>query len=240
MLSASLLGKAIAGGLLSIKVVNLRDFTEGRHQVADDYPYGGGAGMVLKPEPIVRAVESLKADAPDSQVIYLSPQGESFSHAVAKEMAAEERPLILLCGRYEGIDERARLAVVDREISIGDYVLNGGELAALVVIEATARFVPGVLGDEESAERDSFEEGLLDYPHYTRPAEFNGMAVPEVLLSGNHEKVRTWRRKEALRATMTKRPDLLAVLEERGAFSEQDRRLLDELRCPTNSDAGEL
>lgn len=230
VLTESLLGKAVEKGLIAVDVVNLRDFTEGRHQVADDYPYGGGAGMVLKPEPIFRAVESLKQDAPDAQVIYMSPQGERFSHEMALSLAADDRKQIFLCGRYEGIDERARVALVDREISIGDYVLSGGELPALVVIEAAARFVPGVLGDERSADQDSFADGLLDYPHYTRPPEFRDMKVPEVLLSGNHEKIRAWRRKEALRATAQSRPDLLAVMNEQGRLSAEDIGFLREIR----------
>lgn len=229
VLEESLLGKARVKGTLSVDVVNLRDFTEGRHQVADDYPYGGGAGMVLKPEPIFRAVESLKNELPDARVIYMSPQGERFDHEMAQSLAADTRPQIFLCGRYEGIDERARVALVDREISIGDYVLNGGELAALVVIEAAARFVPGVLGDDRSADQDSFSDGLLDYPHFTRPPDFQGMRVPEVLLSGNHENIRAWRRKEALRATWLKRPDLLTVMEKEGRLSAEDIGFLREI-----------
>lgn len=230
VVSESLLGRAVAKGILSVRVVNLRDFTTGRHQVADDYPYGGGAGMVLKPEPIFRAVAQLKEEEPDSEVIYLSPQGKRFCQETALELAANPRPMVFLCGRYEGIDERARAALVDREISIGDYVLTGGELAALVVIEAAARFVPGVLGDEQSAEQDSFSEGLLDHPHFTRPPEYMGMAVPEVLLSGNHELIRVWRRRESLRATWRRRPDLLESLSKSGGLTPEDLLFLEEIR----------
>ncbi len=224
-LQESLLRRAQEKGLLRVRVRNLRDWAEGRHRIADDVPYGGGAGMVLKPEPIFQALESLRATGDPLRVILLTPQGERFTQETARRLASETRRIVLLCGRYEGIDERVRLGAVDEEISIGDYVLAGGELAALVVIEAMARLLPGALGDEASAREDSFWEGLLDYPHYTRPATFRGMEVPEVLLSGHHEQIRRWRRKEALRRTRARRPDLLA----RATLTEEDQELLREI-----------
>ncbi|MBI5379770.1 MAG: tRNA (guanosine(37)-N1)-methyltransferase TrmD [Nitrospirae bacterium] len=228
-LQESLLRRAQEKGLLCVRVRNLRDWAEGRHRIADDVPYGGGAGMVLKPEPIFQALESLRATGDPLRVILLTPQGERFTQETARRLAAETRRIVLLCGRYEGIDERVRLGAVDEEISIGDYVLAGGELAALVVIEAMARLLPGALGAEASAREDSFWEGLLDYPHYTRPAMFRGMEVPEVLLSGHHEQIRRWRRKEALRRTRARRPDLLA----RAPLSPEDRELLREIEQET-------
>ena len=221
----SILRRAADKGLISVRVTDIRDFTHDRHKTADDYPFGGGPGMVMKPEPVFDAVEKIKSDCGPARVILLSPQGRVFDHALAVELASETRTLVFICGRYEGIDERVRAALVDEEISIGDYVLSGGELAAAVVIEASARLIPGVLGDDGSAERDSFYDGLLDYPHYTRPAAFGGMEVPEVLTSGNHEAIRRWRRKEALRATLGKRPDLLGKV----PLTDEDRRLLAEI-----------
>jgi tRNA (guanine37-N1)-methyltransferase len=220
-LEESILGRARERGLVEVVIHDLRDFTTDRHRVTDDYPFGGGAGMVMKPEPIFRAVETLKGERPDATVVLLSPQGEVFQRGLAAEMAGWES-VILLCGRYEGIDERVVAALVDREVSLGDYVLSGGEVAAMAVVEAVTRLIPGVVGREESTRLDSFEDGLLDYPHYTRPAVFRGMAVPEVLLSGHHEEIRRWRRREALRRTRARRPDLLA----RAVLTEEDRRLL--------------
>lgn len=231
-LNESILKRGREKGLLSVQVRNIRDYTVDKHKTADDSPYGGGAGMVLKPEPIFKAFESLKAAYPGEKflTILLSPQGRLFDHREAERLAAEKRRIVLLCGHYEAIDERVREALVDEELSIGNYVLTGGELAALVVIDAAARLLPGILGDEESAYRDSFGDGLLDHPHYTRPAEFGGMKVPEVLLSGNHEEIRKWRRRESLRATLLKRPELL----ERAELTDEDREILEELKKELN------
>jgi len=231
VLGQSMLKRAQEKGLLDVRVHNLRDHAEGRYQVADDTPYGGGAGMVMKAEPVFRAVEALRREygeaAPGTQLRLLlpSPQGRPFTQRFAEALRDEPRRIVFLCGHYEGIDERVRLGLNPEEVSIGDYVLTGGELPALVMIDATVRLIPGVLGDPESAERDSFVESLLDHPHYTRPAELRGLPVPEVLLSGDHEAIRLWRRKEALRSTSRKRPDLLRDRE----LSEEDRRLLEEI-----------
>jgi tRNA (guanine37-N1)-methyltransferase len=212
-------------GLIDIRTCDLRDHTTDRHRVTDDYPYGGGAGMVMKPEPIFAAVEALKAEAPASRVVLLSPRGRVWSHGMAREFSTLPG-LIMICGRYEGEDERVRTGLVDEEISIGDYVLTGGEAAALVLVESIARLIPGVVGAVESVEQDSFFSGILDYPHYTRPSVFRDMAVPPVLLSGNHADIRRWRRREALRITFERRPDLLDMVE----LSEDDEELLEEVR----------
>jgi tRNA (guanine37-N1)-methyltransferase len=225
-LGDSILKRAVDKGLLSVKVTDLREFTHDRHRTADDYPFGGGPGMVLKPEPVFEAMDAIRDAGGALRVILLSPQGRVFDHNAADELSREQKKLVFICGRYEGIDERVREALVDDELSIGDYVLSGGELAAAVVIEASARLIPGVLGDEESAGADSFFEGILDYPHYTRPEEFRGMTVPEVLVSGNHERIRLWRRKQALAATLAKRPELLENI----SLTDEDRKLLDELK----------
>ena len=205
-LSESMLRVAQERGGVEIRIVDLRGYTDGRHRVADDYPFGGGGGMVLKPEPIFRAVEALRGL--ETRVVLLCPQGVTFTQAAAMGLAREPH-LILLCGHYEGVDERVRIHLVDEEISIGDYVLTGGELPALVVMDAVVRLVPGVLGNAEAAGSDSFAAGRLDHPQYTRPAEFRGMAVPEVLLSGDHARIADWRGREALRRTAERRPDLL-------------------------------
>ena len=228
VLGQSMLKRAQEKGLLEARVHNLRDYTEGRHLVADDTPYGGGAGMVMKAEPVFRAVEALRRQYGESKagtslrLLLPSPQGRPFTQRLAEEFRDERRRLVFICGHYEGIDERVRLGLEPEEISIGDYVLTGGELPALVMIDAAVRLIPGVLGDPESAERESFAEPLLDYPHYTRPAELRGLPVPEVLLSGNHEAIRLSRRKEALRSTYRTRPDLL----QGRTLSDEDRRLL--------------
>ena len=222
-LGTSIIGKAREKGLLSVDLRNIRDYALDKHAIVDDTPYGGGAGMVLKADVLVRAIEAVKGDEP-APVVYLTPQGRLFDQQLAAELAQLPR-LILLCGHYEEIDERVRQKWIDREISIGDYVLTGGELPAMVVIDAVARLLPGVLGDSTSAEQDSFQTGLLDHPHYTRPAEFRGMQVPEVLLSGNHELIRRWRLKESLRRTLLRRPDLL----QRKELSEEERQILAEL-----------
>jgi tRNA (guanine37-N1)-methyltransferase len=224
VLAASILKRARAKELLDVRVVNLRDYADGRHKIADDYPYGGGAGMVMKPEPVFCAVESLRAEGDELRILLMSPQGRPFTDTLAHEFAQERRRLVFLCGHYEGIDERVRLGLSPEEVSVGDFVLTGGELAALVILDAAARLIPGVLGDNESAQADSFCGSLLDYPHYTRPPEYRGMEVPEVLLSGNHQAIETWRRAEALRNTWLKRPDLL----ERATLSSEDQRTLDE------------
>ena len=227
-LNESIMKRAREKGLLNVTVRNIRDYTEDKHKTADDSPYGGGAGMVLKPEPIFRAFEAIASEHPGEELltILLSPQGRPFDQQRAEQLAEEKRRIVLLCGHYEAIDERVIEALVDEELSIGDYVLTGGELAALVVIDAAARLLPGVLGDEESAYRDSFGDGLLDHPHYTRPAEYRGMKVPDVLLSGNHADIEKWRRREELKATLMKRPDLL----ERADLAEEDRAILEELK----------
>lgn len=224
-LAASILGKAIDKGLISVALHNLRDWAEGKHQVTDDTPYGGGDGMVMKVEPVARALAALKERKPQSRILLMSPQGKTFQQADAERLSREPG-LIFVCGRYEGYDERIR-TLVDEELSLGDFVLTGGELAAAVILDATARLVPGVLGAAGSALTDSFSDGLLEYPQYTRPVEFNGMRVPEVLASGNHQAIATWRRREQLRRTLERRPELL----EKAPLSEADRRLLAELRA---------
>lgn len=197
-------------GIVQFGIYDLRDYTEDPHRTVDDYPFGGGPGMIMKPDPIFKAIEAIttKVQGSSPLTILLSPQGKRFDQEIAKELS--QAPwLILLCGRYRGIDERVRERLVDREISIGDYVLTGGELPAMVLIDALTRLLPGVLGDMESAKEDSFFQGLLDYPHYTRPQNFQGLEVPSVLLSGNHQEIRRWRRRKALETTWQKRPDLL-------------------------------
>jgi tRNA (guanine37-N1)-methyltransferase len=222
--AAGIVGRAIARGTLDVKVHDLRSFTTDRHHVVDDVPYGGGPGMVLKPEPMFRALDAFESDGGGpATVILTSPQGTRLTQAVAERLSRVKR-LVLLCGRYEGVDERVR-ARVHEEISIGDYVLSGGELAALVIVDAVARLVPGVVGDEESVAQESFSRGLLDFPQYTRPPELQGSRVPDVLLSGNHAEIRRWRKREALARTLARRPDLL----ERAALDEEERAILREL-----------
>ena len=223
-LEEGVVGRARERGLLDIAVHNLRDFTTDRHHVVDDVPFGGGPGMVMKPEPLFAAMDAIVARrGQPGAVLLLTPAGRPFSQREAKRFAALGH-VVVLCGRYEGIDERVRERWATDEVSIGDYVLSGGELPALVIIDAVSRLVPGVVGDEQSVEGDSFERGLLDYPHYTRPADFAGMRVPEVLTSGHHGEIRRWRRQQALKRTFERRPDLVetAVLddEERGWLRE--------------------
>jgi tRNA (guanine37-N1)-methyltransferase len=208
-LASALLGKAAERGLLDIRMHDLRDYTTNKHRKVDDEPFGGGPGMVMTPEPFFAAVESIAPDrVPDNpRVILLSPQGRRLTQGIARELASLEW-LVLLCGRYEGVDERVAAELCDEELSIGDYVLAGGEAAALVVVDAVARLVPGVVGEPGSIEHESFEDGLLDHPHYTRPAEFRGHAVPDVLLSGDHGAIEKWRREQAERRTRERRPDL--------------------------------
>ncbi|GCE47827.1 tRNA (guanine37-N1)-methyltransferase [Thermosporothrix hazakensis] len=217
----SILKRAQERALLSIALHNIRDATTDKHHVVDDYPYGGGAGMVMKPEPIFRAIEAVYQGGP---IIYLTPQGRVFNQQIAQELAQEER-LTFLCGHYEGVDERVIEHLVTDEISIGDYVLTGGELAAMVVVDAVARLIPGVL-TEGSAQEESHSSQMLEYPHYTRPPEFRGWRVPDILLSGHHENIARWRKKEALRRTRQRRPDLFARLD---LSSKQDQKLLKEL-----------
>jgi tRNA (guanine37-N1)-methyltransferase len=219
-LSASLLKKAQEKGTLRVSVYNLRDYATGKHRTTDDYPYGGGPGMVMKPEPIVATLEAITPSLSYPWRVLLSPQGIPLTQAKAGELVKKE-DLILVCGRYEGVDERVR-TFIDEEISIGDYILSGGEAAALVVVDVVARLVPGVVGKRESVQEESFTSGLLEYPQYTRPEEFRGLRVPEVLLSGHHQEVARWRRRQALLRTKARRPDLLA----RTQLSDEDKALL--------------
>jgi tRNA (guanine37-N1)-methyltransferase len=223
-LRESILGKAIEKGLIQIRTINIRDFALDKHQVVDDTPYGGGQGMVMKVEPIARAVEWVRSQHPSAWMIHLTPQGKQFNQEIGRKLSSRSH-LILLCGRYEGVDERVRELFVDEEISIGDYVLTGGELAAMVIIDAVSRLLPGVLGSDRSAGEDSFFNFLLEYPQYTRPSNFRGSCVPEILLSGNHSAISLWRRREALRRTLVRRPDLLA----KANLSNEDKKLLEEI-----------
>ena len=211
VLQAGILRRAQARDILTVNVHNLRDFTTDRHQTVDDYPYGGGAGMILKPEPLFAAIRALQPSS-TARVIYLTPQGAPFNQACAETLSLESH-LILICGRYKGIDERVRIKLVTDEISIGDYVLSGGEIPALVLVDAIGRVLPRALGNYESAQEDSFSQGLLDCPHYTRPAEFEGMKVPDILMSGHHEHITYWQREQSLKRTAERRPDLLKNVE---------------------------
>jgi tRNA (guanine37-N1)-methyltransferase len=225
-LEASIIKRAIRSGVITVSVHNLRDYSLDKHKTVDDYPYGGGVGMVMKPEPFFRMAEDLWPEREGRRIILLSPKGRLFNQHVASELAGEGKEIVLLSGRYEAIDERVREFLADDEISIGDYVLTGGELPALVIIDAVARLIPGVLGDYRSAEEESFSCGLLDYPHYTRPENYRGRSVPEVLLSGNHREIEKWRRKQSLKLTWEKRPALIAKF----AVSEEDKELLNEIK----------
>jgi len=223
-LAEGVVGRARARGVLDVAVHNLRDFTTDRHHVVDDVPFGGGPGMVMKPEPFFAAMEAVVARrGPPAAVVLLTPAGRRFTQAEARRFAGLGH-VVVLCGRYEGVDERVRERWATDEVSIGDYVLSGGELPALVLVDAVARLVPGVVGDDQSVEADSFGRGLLDYPHYTRPATFAGMAVPEVLTSGHHGEIRRWRRQQALRRTLERRPDLLQTAD----LDDEERRWLRE------------
>ncbi len=219
----SIIGKAIERNLIHVRVINIRDFATDRHNTTDDRPFGGGSGMVMKPEPLVAAIDSVRDSAPAVKVILLSPQGRIFKQEIAAELSRLSH-ICLVCGRYEGVDERIRSHYVDDEISIGDYVLTGGELPALAVLDAAARLVPGVLGSDESTADESFVGGLLEYPHYTRPEVFEGHRVPEILLSGNHGAISRWRRQQSLFRTWQRRPDLLNEEE----LSREDKELLAE------------
>jgi tRNA (guanine37-N1)-methyltransferase len=224
-LAEGIVGRAIARGLLDVKVHDLRAFTTDRHHVVDDLPFGGGPGMVMKPEPFFRAIERIKVErgAPEA-VVLTTPDGPKLTQATAERLRASGH-VVILCGRYEGIDERVRAHLATEEISIGDYVLSGGELPALVIVDAVSRLVEGVVGDEQSVARDTFSGGLLDFPQYTRPAEFEGLGVPPVLLSGHHQEIERWRRRAALARTLERRPDLLAG----AALGPEDRAILSEL-----------
>ena len=209
-LAEGVVARGVEAGVIDLKVHDLRDFTTDRHRVVDDVPYGGGPGMVMKPEPFFRAAEHIRATRGEPRAVLLtSPQGRRLTQVEAARLAGLEH-VVILCGRYEGIDDRVRQQVATEEISIGDYVMSGGELAALVIVDVVSRLVPGVVGDQRSVEADSFSRGLLDYPHYTRPAQFQGVMVPEVLLSGHHLEIARWRAREAVRRTMALRPELLA------------------------------
>ncbi len=225
--TTSILKRAQQAKLVEMNLINIRDFTHDKHHTADDRPYGGGAGMVMKPDPIFEACESIGAfpAAEKVRVILTCPTGKVFSQKLARELSMESR-LVFICGHYEGIDDRVRQQLVTDELSIGDYVLTGGELAAMVMVDAVVRLIPGVLGHEESALKDSFSDGLLEYPHYTRPEEFRGMKVPEVLLSGNHQEIEKWRKKEALKRTLKQRPDLLSAVQ----LTSEEEKLLEEIQ----------
>jgi tRNA (guanine37-N1)-methyltransferase len=224
-LGAGVVGRAIEKRLLEVAIHDLRDFTTDRHRSVDDVPYGGGPGMVMKPEPIFRALDAISTRRdPPVTVLLMSPQGTRFTQRDAERIGSRPH-VVLLCGRYEGVDERVR-SRVDEEVSIGDYVLSGGELPALVVLDAIARFVPGVVGDDQSVAEDSFSRGLLDFPHYTRPAAVGDLRVPDVLLSGNHQEIRRWRKQESVERTLDRRPDLL----ENAALDDEEREILDRIR----------
>lgn len=220
----SLLKKAREKRLIEINFHDIRSFSENKHRTCDDYPYGGGGGMVMKVEPVARALDIIVTERSETEVVLLTPQGETFNQKIAEELSLFSK-IVLVCGHYEGVDERIRENLVDREISIGDYILTGGELPAMVVIDAVSRLVFGVLGNNESVLLDSFSAGLIEYPHYTRPREYRGWRVPDVLLSGNHKEISRWRRRESLKRTLTRRPDLLIKTK----LSEEDRAMLEEL-----------
>ncbi len=223
-LGQGVIRRAIDAGIIRVRPVDLRQYTTDRHRTTDDRPYGGGEGMVMKPEPVFRAVTALNAELPRPEVIMLSPRGRLLDQALVRELSKRSR-IVLICGRYEGFDERIRKRIVNLEVSIGDYILAGGEVAALVLIEAVARLIPGVLGCGASAQKDSFSDGLLEYPQYTRPREFMGMEVPEILLSGDHEKIAKWRRRQSLKVTLHRRPDLL----DKARLNEEDLNYLKSL-----------
>ena len=224
-LEESIIGRAVKRGLVDIRLTDIRSFARGTHKITDDRPYGGGSGMVMKPDPIFRALQSIERFEGKSLVILLTPQGTTFEQNRAWELSRLDH-IILICGRYEGVDERVRQNHVDMELSIGDYILTGGELGAMVVIDAVSRLLPDVLGGEDAAKDESFEDGLLEYPHYTRPRIFNGKSVPAVLLSGDHEKIRLWRRTESLKRTLERRPDLL----KKARLKDDDEAILTKLR----------
>lgn len=224
-LSHSIIGRAVNEGIINVEAVNIRDFSKDKHRHVDDYPYGGGAGMVMQPQPIYDAYKSIEEKAGKAKVIYMSPQGKRFNQKIAEELSKEES-IILLCGHYEGVDERIIEEIVTDEISIGDFVLTGGELAAAAIIDAVSRLVPGVLNKEESHEIESFSDGLLEYPQYTRPPVFMGREVPEVLLSGHHANIDKWRREQSIIRTYQKRPDML----DEAVLTAKERKFLDSIK----------
>ena len=224
MLEASILGRAIEEGLIEVELIDIRPFSELKHKNTDDYPFGGGPGMVMLAQPIVDAVEACTKDGFHGKRLYLSPRGRTFDQSMAEELA-KDGELLLLCGHYEGVDQRAIDLVIDEEVSIGDYVLTGGELVALVIIDAVSRLIPGVLGSDESSQDESFSSGLLEYPQYTRPREYRGLTVPDVLLSGDHAKINRWRRDRALELTWRRRPEMLKSVE----LDKKDRLFMQRL-----------
>ena len=223
-LNFSLLKKAQEKGLINICLHDIRNWAFDKHRMTDDAPFGGGCGMVMKVEPVERALAEIKNKVGESQVILMTPQGETFNHKIATELASETQ-IIIICGRYEGVDERIRTYLVDREISIGDFILTGGELSALVLIDTVSRLIPGVLGNADSPAGESFSNGLLEYPQYTRPANYKNWSVPEVLMSGNHAEIERWRRRESLKRTSKRRPDLLKKIE----LSAEDKKILEQI-----------
>lgn len=225
----SILKRAREAGLIDINLINIRDFAEDKHHMTDDYPYGGGSGMVMKPEPIIKAVRHLEKTEGKGRVILLTPSGKKFDQGIAKRLSGEPH-LVLICGRYEGVDERVRECTVDEEISVGDYILTGGEFPALIIVDAISRLIPGVLGCAESPDEESFSRDILEYPQYTRPPEFEGMSVPDILLSGNHAEIARWRKIEALRKTLLVRRDLL----EKTGLSDEDKKIIEELSKDIN------
>ena len=227
--SSSILGRAREQRLLEIRVTDIRPFSTCKHHNTDDYPFGGGAGMVMMAQPVIDAMTAARKDFPSARRIYLGPRGKKLTTSLARELAGEKE-LILLCGHYEGIDQRALDTCVDDEISVGDYILTGGEPAAMVLVDCVSRFIPGVLGSAESAEEESFSDGLLEYPQYTRPRNLNGMEVPDILLNGDHAKIRDWRRRESLKATLLFRPDLLQT----APLDQKDRQILESIRKEMN------
>ena len=228
--STSILGRAREQGLLDIRLTDIRPFSASKHHNTDDYPFGGGAGMVMMAQPIIDAMADVYAQYPSARRIYLGPRGRKLTSALARELAGEKE-LILLCGHYEGVDQRALDTCVDEEISVGDYILTGGEIAAMLLTDCVCRFIPGVLGSSESPEEESFSDGLLEYPQYTRPRDLNGLVVPEVLLNGDHAKIRAWRRRESLAATLRFRPDLLETAD----LDRNDLNMLQEIRREVNN-----
>ena len=228
-LASSILGRAREAGLIDVRATDIRPFSKSKHHNTDDYPFGGGAGMVMMAQPIIDAMAAVRAESPSAKRIYLGPRGKRLTTSLARELA-QEKELILLCGHYEGVDQRALDTCIDEEISIGDYILTGGEPAAMVLVDCVARFIPGVLGSAESPEEESFSDGLLEYPQYTRPRSLDGMEVPEVLLNGDHARIRAWRRRESLKATLRYRPDLL----ETAPLDDRDRKTLNEIRKEMN------
>ena len=234
-LGEGIVRRAIDRGLVDVRVHDLRDYTTDRHRSVDDVSYGGGPGMVFKPEPLFKAVDAIRAGGDVDAVILTSPQGRRFTQGEAERLSRLRR-VVLLCGRYEGVDDRVRWALATEELSVGDYVLSGGELPALVIVDAVVRLLPGAVGDEASVEVDSFSRGLLDYPHFTRPAEFRGLRVPDVLLSGNHAEIRRWRKRESLMRTLAVRPDLLKAAELDDEEREILRALMDERRAEHGRD----